>query len=738
LTILRSAFAAANPSPAAIATDQSSGTTTGSPQLSATSSPQLSIVGEWEGAFSCENVDDNAFDITVSQDASGSLEGVLRFTIKNRPDGAWRFTLRGGAPAPGGQFILAPQEWIQRPAGFNPFGLMGQVAGNGNTVTGKLLGCGSTAFVAHRKAVAGGADRAAAAPDGFGPPVAGGPLEGRWQGAISCSQGNRTDDFPITVTVSQQDSALAALLSESIPDPRTHTPRDLQGVFLSEAVGGGGSLRGNPVLTNRPVLAFPNSLQLGNVDGSIRAGFYAPNCKASLTRGSGAYPGGFGHAAGGLPGAWSTPSSDYFNEHPHRGLFRIPPDTAVALEFRREGDLFYGRLQAFYPASKPPSDRDHLSVELRPIVTMPDGRVGFVSTRVWRAEGNFTPGSRSPNMLAQGFFLLVAAPKAEGRELQVALSTALLCCAAEPNVLFLRRDEAEIAQIGAGGVRAELPPGIGGRLAAARSQQAQCDALEDWSRPLIARPDARTQIIDRLEPEAVPLFDDDAFVPVFGLPYIAMSAAQLKPFFYLMVRDCPQQLGMRDLDHPLLYSPFSGPEGSFGYAAVTAALVNRRAAKATVAEAEKRLPALPATDAGLTELGKLERETTTSLALLTEKERQAFAATLADNRTRIAPGILEARISAIGDLPPREESLDQLDTLLADIEASALPADEKTSASSAVRDRAQAIVAVLVADAGQRAAMAPVSLQGLAETTKVIREIDALEQRASKYGRSAR
>jgi hypothetical protein len=165
--------------------------------------------------------------------------------------------------------------------------------------------------------------------------------------------------------------------------------------------------------------------------------------------------------------------------------------------------------------------------------------------------------------------------------------------------------------------------------------------------------------------------------------------------------------------------------------------MNRRAAKATVSEAEKQLPALPATDVGLVALVKLERETTSSLALLTEKERQAFAAMLADNRTRIARGILEARVSAIGDLPAREESLDQLNRLLAEVDASALAAEEKTSASSKVRDRAQAIVAVLVADAGQRAATAPASLQGLAETTKVIREIDALEQRASKYGRSA-
>ncbi len=84
-------------------------------------------------------------------------------------------------------------------------------------------------------------------------------------------------------------------------------------------------------------------------------------------------------------------------------------------------------------------------------------------------------------MLAQGLFLLVAPPKTEDRELQVALSWARGCCADKPDTLFLRRDEAEIAQIGPGGVPAELPPGIGGRLAAARSFQAQCDALEDWA-----------------------------------------------------------------------------------------------------------------------------------------------------------------------------------------------------------------------------------------------------------------
>ena len=731
------AAAASNPAPATVAADQARDTAAESPQPQppAVSSPQRSIVGEWTGGFTCDNVEDNAFDLTVTHSASGLLDATLSFTLKNRPDGAGRITLRGGAPGADGQFTLAPQEWIERPSGFNPFGLMGQVAGNDNTVTGKLLGCGSTAFVAHRKAVPGGAVTAAAAPENIEPPVAGGPLEGLWQGASVCSQGNQSAVSPMTVTVSQQDSALAALVTEPIPDPRTHAPRDLQGIFLSEAVGGGGALRGGPNLGKGWAITFPNGIQPDNV-GSIRAGFYAPICKASLSRKSG-YPGGFGHLAEGLLGAWSTPPSNYAEEHPRRGLTTILPDTAVSLQFRRKGDLLYGRLQAFFPVSKPPSDRDHLSVDLRPIVTTADGQIGFVSTRVLRAEGTFASGKRSPNMLAQGIFLLVAPPKAEDRELQVSLSAGLRCCAAEPDMLFLRREEAEVAQIAAGGVPAELPPGIGGRLAAARSLQAQCDALEEWSRPLTARTDAETQIIDRLEPEAVPLFDDDAFVPVFGLPYIAMSAAQLKPVFYLLIRDCPQKLGKRDLNHTLLYAPFSGPEGSFGYAAVTSALMNRRAAKATVGEAEQRLPALPATDAGLAELGKLEHDTASSVALLAEKERQAFAAALAENRTRIARGILETRVSAVSELPPTQASLDQLDKLIADISASALPADEKTGATSTVDDRAQAIVAALVAEAGQRAVAAPPSLQGLAVTRAVIAEIDALKQRASKYGGSA-
>ena len=186
-----------------------------------------------------------------------------------------------------------------------------------------------------------------------------------------------------------------------------------------------------------------------------------------------------------------------------------------------------------------------------------------------------------------------------------------------------------------------------------------------------------TKAIDQLVPEAVPLFDDDTFVPVFGLPYIATSASQRKPIFYLLIRDCPQKLGKQDLGHPLLSYPFGGPEGSWGYGAVTAALMNRRDAKATVAEAEQRLPALPATDAGLADLGKLEHETPSSLALLTEKERQEFATTLAGNRTRIWRGILKTRISAIGDLPATEGSLDQLDKLSADINASPLPGEEK-------------------------------------------------------------
>ena len=736
------AASAANPPPAPVAADQIAGAAGPAPQQPtalapqpAAVAPQRSIIGEWQGGFGCDNVEDNPFEITVSRDPSGSLEATLNFTLKSRPDGAGRFTLRGGAPGPDGQFTLAPQEWIQRPAGFNPFGLTGQVSGNGNTVNGKLLGCGATAFVARRKAVAGGVDSPATTQQDFGPPVAGGPLEGLWQGSVSCSQGARSVASPVTVAVSQQDSALAALVSEPIEDYRTHAPTYLQGMFLSDAVGGGGVLRGRPNLGKGWATTFPNSLQADDA-GSIQFGFPTPMCRASLNR-IGGFPNSFARLADGLVGAWSTPSPDYFNQHPRRGMWDLLRGMEATLEFRRKGDLLYGRLQAFYPTYKPPSDRDHLSVDLRPVMTTADGRIGFVSTRLLRAEGFFTPGPHSPTLLAQGLFLIIRPPNAQDGELEVALSSGFRCCQTDPNVLFLRREEAEVAQIGAGGVRTELPPGIGGRLAAARSRQTQCSALEDWGRPLISRSDAMTQIIDRLEPEAVPLFDDDAFTPVFGMPYISMSAAQLKPIFYLLHRDCPQ-LGVKDVDHPLLYDPFALTEGSFGYVAVTAALVNRRAAEATVADAEKRLAALPATEPGLAELRKIGHDTSSSVALLTEKERQTFAAALADNKARIERGILEARVGAVDELPTAEGSLDQLDKLAADIATSALPADEKASAGSTVSDRAQAIVAALVTEADQRAVAAPVSLQGLAAATRVLAEIDALKQRASKYSGSAR
>ena len=486
-------LAVANPAPAGIATGQLSGATTGSPQPSAASSPQGSIIGEWAGAFTCGNVEDNAFDISVTHDASGTLDATLSFTIKNRPDGAGRFTLRGGAPAPGGQFILAPQEWIQRPAGFAPFGLMGQVAGNGNAVTGKLLGCGSTAFVAHRKAVAGAASPAAAAPEDFDLPAAGGPLEGLWQGTSVCTQGNKSVSSPMTVTVSQQGSALAALVTEPIPDPRTHTTRDLQGIFLSAAVGGGGVLRGGPNLLGKGqwAITFPSTLQPDDA-GSIRAIVPDPICKTSLARESGAYPGGFGHLAEGLVGAWSTPPSNYADEHQRRrdlaGLTRFLPGTDVTLEFRRKGDLLYGRLQAFYPTYKPPSDRDHLSVDLRPIMTTADGRIGFVSTRALRAEGTFMAGSLGSSMLAQGLFLLVAPPKAEDRELQVALSWARGCCADKPDALFLRRDKAEIAQIDAGGSPSSCRPGSAAVSAPpARSRRNARRSRNGLARSLAAR-----------------------------------------------------------------------------------------------------------------------------------------------------------------------------------------------------------------------------------------------------------
>jgi hypothetical protein len=274
-----------------------------------------------------------------------------------------------------------------------------------------------------------------------------------------------------------------------------------------------------------------------------------------------------------------------------------------------------------------------------------------------------------------------------------------------------------------GGPPTPLPAGFGGQIAHAQSLAQQCQVLAAWGQPLTRRSDAMTASVDQLQREALPLFEDSAFVPVFGLSYIMTTPEQRLPIYYLLVRDCPQQMEVQT-GHVNLTYPWGG---SFG--GVTAGLVARHEALGKVATASERLPALPETQAGQNELRQIASSARPFFEKLDEKERNDFIAVLRINDLRIANGTMRARIAAIPDLPANDQGFDALRTLVTEIGKSGLPDEEKARAQQAAHARVQDIVQSRIAAINQKAPQMPSTLAGLAEATGAIREVSALAAR---------
>ncbi len=689
--------------------------------------PGASIVGDWEGTFNCGASPRDIFSLSVSQDGSGALQGVLTFAPEwQSPGAAGRLRLRGGPPAPGGVFTLVPDTWLERSEGANFYGLWGRIGGNGAVAEGKLLNCGQSAFIARRKASADGSPgRAEAA---LAPPAPGGALEGRWRGRVECERRVPYVGAEVAIVLSEQHGTTAAFVEETVPNIGATAAEQGRGVYVSGPIGGGGALRPAFLSKETSSYAMPRQIEAGEADAAPVASFFDQDCSLAVSKEAG-YPAGFGGKVGTLVGTWSTDAKSAGDLTPVSAAMSVFRNIQASLVFERTGDLVYGRLRAYYPANRPPSDRERLVVDLRPIFMTPDGRIGFVSTRVSQAEGAFAPDAPGDLMLSHGFVLLVRPPEAGASEFEAALATGAHPFT-QPNLRFVRREAGEAAEIAQGGVRADLAPGVAGKLAAARSLQAQCEALADWARPYLATPNLRHQSFDLLLRQALPLFEDYAFVPVFGLPYATMTAAQRRPISGLLGGDCPGRFDMQDLAVGLGRAFAAMPEGDFGFASVTAALADRREARAKAADAAQRLPGLAATEAGWREFAEIEAGSPGPIALLTDPEQAAFNTLLDTTRARLARGLLEGRIEAMADLPDDAGSLDALDKLRADVAVSALSASDRVEALSRVDVKVRGVVAKVADDVSRKMLAGPMSLPQLAEATGVAREIARLGERA--------
>ncbi len=272
------------------------------------------------------------------------------------------------------------------------------------------------------------------------------------------------------------------------------------------------------------------------------------------------------------------------------------------------------------------------------------------------------------------------------------------------------------------GVPVTLPNGIAGKIKSARSLLEQCKVLESWADPFLSRPDASTASVDILKREMLPIFDDAAFFPVFGLNYRDMSAIQRKPFFYLTYSTCAAHFGMR-LNHSDIYRSFTDmPPDQPAFNAMVDSLADRHAALSQVAAVLTAAKSLGDDAAGLAKLTDLVKVVGPSVDQLAEPERTAFATAVSKEKIRIQNGIIRSRISAIATGSETIAGLSDLTNLMSDVERSDLPGDEKIRATQSIAARYRLIIASLSNAAEKDAQSATISLAGLGKITALMRD----------------
>lgn len=553
----------------------------------------------------------------------------------------------------------------------------------------------------------------------FAVPRAGGPFEGAWSGEIVCAgRDGAAETLPVTARLSQGGDVLAALVSITVVNRSTGQTAREQTVFLSRAPNGASPLDVVVTTTGPSQLRRPvRSVVLDPAGPAMRITFYGSGCQSRLSKVADRLPADVAEGAPGLVGVWATPSPNGPPVRTGRSVWSQKMSTQ--LEFRRDGTQLYGQIRASTPPRTASAEQGRLAASLRPLFALEDGRIGFTLTERTRADGVFG-ASTGLRVGPFGLLLLVKPAAQPGRPLEAAVMEGSWLPTA--TLMLDRRREGEVVVDAPEAPARELPPGLGGQLAAAGSLPAQCDALADWGRPFTSRPDAAGTATGLLVRETLPLFADDAFVPTFGLPYAQTTPPQRRLVFSLLQEDCAGRFGAAELARPALAKAWT-EAGGLTQAGVTSALTDAQDAWSRISATIDQLAALPQTRDGLAELPRIEQSSRDQVEKLDGARRTQFADAVTDAQQRIAGGVLLAQVADASDLPASSSSLGTLQRLLNDLNAAAFSGDDKASAIQATRARLQAMVQSMVDDLARQAIATPTSLVGLSDTNALLQQM---------------
>ncbi len=702
------------------------------------------LIGIWTGSYTCQSFTatpvTGAFTLEVADPDNALYQGVVRFagsggTRSPEQNAAYKAIGRFNARDRGFSFV--PDAWLERPAGFSSMPLEGRIHDNGLSIEGTLRNCGggqgSGTFAAQRQDADGTSAKRSLEESLEGlieaaqPTASLEPFLGDWEGQLTCDPPSESPPSLRISLIGAGDTIASAAILTVPQDPRG-PHRTLYGGQLetpdSVALLKQGQVYGlYPPHGSVGIYQDKITLALAGSGDQLTASMHPPRIGGTRCQGENiplrrvgvpiALPPGVG------PGVWA---GYYFGDHidlaevklnEARYLWGRSGAEQVRIVFAQTPQGLAGVYERVRPITESPLRQHRYAATIRPLVVLDDGRLLFAQMEILRDEGRSAPAP--PRSGKEAFSLprpLIIAGDADGHLLieEYGWSPFLLRPATEAIQAALDAGE---------GPPLELPSGLGGALRAAPSVDAQCRALLGWWEPILSGTPAGSSRSPWSLERGLPLLEDTAFVPVFGLPYSLTTETERNALWNLIPL-CARRVSP---DLQWAYRPF---EGSSVFEQLQAALINRRESADWISAAQAEVAQLPNASASLARLDAIAAQANQRAKEITPGERDALSGAIATKRDAIAIAVMLEKARTLDRWPNNLETLRELRTLLLDASMRSLAPDVRADLRSRARQKADAIATPILAKALETARAAPDTLDGLAVVTRATQETERL------------
>jgi hypothetical protein len=570
------------------------------------------IVGQWSGTYSCEGIRDNHFDLTVTADDDGTLEGVFTFPVPGK-DARGSYSLRGLYQDADRSFRMMPTRWIERPLGLSPLGIDGSVRDNRLAIGGNLIGCGgAAAFAADR---VGAEDKASSDMGATGGKATAASVEGKWEGVISCKPRFR---FPYRLTIYQNGSEL-----EAVASLKSELSTIRSGATLLSGPAGGGAVvlhvdqRGQAFLNGPAAAAFSGRLAADgkHLEGKVSMVLGCDPVVLTHT-GPAALDNVFGLKD--LVGEWQGYDLDDTTNptnatmppsFPLRSTSDGGRTSALAIEIVEEGGSVVVRYRASNPITAVPTHRDRLMATFRPIAVLDNGSVVFMPVDIQTIEGVFRQRAAQGKTAGPLLLLFPDGDGIAGQRIDDRVGRKFTLSPVSKG--------ADFSRLAVEGPPIALPaPFDQGTLAKAATLDAQCQALAAWSAPVEVNDPGRLSDGDILK-LMLPGFADEQFARLFGISYGLTSDAGRIGIGKFADEICVPRLGAPKGLHALAEAAFFRRPN---FETIVAALANTQDSASWAQRAITELKGLPETETALDRLAALEAEAAARAAELGDNE----------------------------------------------------------------------------------------------------------------------